>query len=359
MFRLFRIILYFRLIGNCIALDPEIIELEDHLFYGMISLFLILFSGFCSGATQGLLSIDQITIEVKLRKWASRILSVIQEHHLLLSTLLVANSLANESLPIFIKKSTGDWIALLISVILVVLFGEIFPSAIMTGKHQLSIASFITPYIQFLISILYLICYPLSLILDKVLGTKCKRYHLEYIRQLMEICKQQDVIKPEELKIIVSVMELRNKYVINYIKPLHNVCYIQQDEPFCKRLIRRLKVKEYSMIPIIENNCVIGLFKSKDLITLDESNYGQLVVELVKVYQPLIISGDTTMLDLLLMFQKYKTNIAFAISQELQGMITLRDLFNEILDDVYLDEDVHGTVRIESASQQQSIQTIY
>lgn len=54
---------------------------------------------------------------------------------MLLSTLLVANSLANESLPIFIKKSTGDWIALLISVILVVLFGEIFPSAIMTGKH--------------------------------------------------------------------------------------------------------------------------------------------------------------------------------------------------------------------------------
>ncbi|CAD8141669.1 unnamed protein product [Paramecium octaurelia] len=67
MFRLFRIILYFRLIGNCLALDPEIIELEDHLFYGMISLLLILFSGFCSGATQGLLSIDQITVEVKLR----------------------------------------------------------------------------------------------------------------------------------------------------------------------------------------------------------------------------------------------------------------------------------------------------
>lgn len=47
----------------------------------------------------------------------------------------MANSLANESLPIFIKRMTGDWIALLISVILVVFIGEIVPSAIMTGKH--------------------------------------------------------------------------------------------------------------------------------------------------------------------------------------------------------------------------------
>lgn len=59
MFRIIRLILYFRLIGNCIALDPEIIEIEDHILYGVISLYknkliirlLILFSGFCSGAT--------------------------------------------------------------------------------------------------------------------------------------------------------------------------------------------------------------------------------------------------------------------------------------------------------------------
>ncbi|CAD8052480.1 unnamed protein product [Paramecium sonneborni] len=65
MFRIIRIIFYFRLMGNCLALDPEIVEFEDHVFYGLISLCLILFSGFCSGATQGLLSLDQITIEVK------------------------------------------------------------------------------------------------------------------------------------------------------------------------------------------------------------------------------------------------------------------------------------------------------
>ncbi|CAD8043463.1 unnamed protein product [Paramecium primaurelia] len=59
----------------------------------------------------------------------------------------------------------------------------------------------------------------------------------------MEICIQQDVIKLEDLKIIVSVIELRNKFLINFIKPIHQVCYIQQDEPICMRIIRKLKLK--------------------------------------------------------------------------------------------------------------------
>ncbi|CAD8052478.1 unnamed protein product [Paramecium sonneborni] len=230
----------------------------------------------------------------------------------------------------------------------------------MTGKNQLRIASFIIPYIQFLISILYLICYPLSLILDNVLGRRCKRYHLQYIRQLMQVCQQQDIIKPEELKIIVSVMELRNKYVIHYIKPFERVFHIHSDEPFCKNLIRKLKIYQYSTIPIIENDNVKGFFKSKDIIHLKESNYGQFVVEQVKVYPPLIISSDTKMLDLLLMFQKQKTKIAFVMrQQELLGIISLKDLFNQILDDNYLDEDNHGTVRMDLTSQSQSMQTIY
>jgi metal transporter CNNM len=64
-------------------------------------------------------------------------------------------------------------------------------------------------------------------------------------------------------------------------------------------MIRKLKVKEYSVIPIIENDCVIGTFKSKDLLLLDESHYGSLITELVKIHTPLMVSEDTTMLDLL------------------------------------------------------------
>ncbi|CAD8136364.1 unnamed protein product [Paramecium pentaurelia] len=174
------------------------------LYYNKLSInCLIFFSGFCSGATQ----------EAKLRYGNEKEQNM--EIHILLSTLLENINL------------------------------EQHPSLYLRESLQFQF------YIQFAFP---LVC------------TKNKRYHLEYIQQLMKICKQQDVIKPEKLKIIVSVMELRNKFMINLIKPIHQVCYIQQDEPICKSIIRKLKLKEYSMIPIIENNCVIGLFKSKDLI---------------------------------------------------------------------------------------------
>ena len=30
-----------------------------------------------------------------------------------------------------------------------------------------------------------------------------------------------------------------------------SVCFISPDEPFCQRMVRKIKVKEYSIIPII------------------------------------------------------------------------------------------------------------
>ncbi|CAD8043464.1 unnamed protein product [Paramecium primaurelia] len=59
------------------------------------------------------------------------------------------------------------------------------------------------------------------------------------------------------------------------------------------------------------------------MIQIQGSDTQQLIIELVQINQLLIISGDTKMLDLLLIFQKQKTNIAFLIQQELQGIIGL------------------------------------
>ena len=60
-------------------------------------------------------------------------MNVIENHHFLLSTLLVANSIVNETLPMLLKSMAPDWAAILLSVGFVVIFGEVLPSAIMTG----------------------------------------------------------------------------------------------------------------------------------------------------------------------------------------------------------------------------------
>jgi len=60
-----------------------------------------------------------------------------EPHHLLMVTLLLMNSAANEALPIFLDKLVpSPIIAILVSVTVVLIVGEILPTAVFTGSHQ-------------------------------------------------------------------------------------------------------------------------------------------------------------------------------------------------------------------------------
>lgn len=58
--------------------------------------------------------------------FTAKIFPVVKNQHLLLCTLLIGNSLAMEALPIFLDKLVPPWAAVLISVTLILMFGEVF-----------------------------------------------------------------------------------------------------------------------------------------------------------------------------------------------------------------------------------------
>lgn len=84
-----------------------------------------------SGLTMGLLSLDLMTLKImrdggspKEKKQAQKILPLVERHHLLLVTLLLANAAAVESMPIFLDRVSSPVIAILVSVTAVLIFGE-------------------------------------------------------------------------------------------------------------------------------------------------------------------------------------------------------------------------------------------
>mmetsp|Transcript_71539 Transcript_71539/g.141857 ORF Transcript_71539/g.141857 Transcript_71539/m.141857 type:complete len:788 (-) Transcript_71539:114-2477(-) len=79
---------------------------------------------------------------------AEKVLPIIQDHHRLIVTLMMFNTLANEALPIFLDELVPSWAAVLISVSAVLIFCEVIPSAIFTGPSQLQIAGFFAPLIN-------------------------------------------------------------------------------------------------------------------------------------------------------------------------------------------------------------------
>lgn len=128
---------------------------------------------------RGLLSLDVTKLELKTitgtrheKKYAESVLPIVKRHHLLLVTLLLFNSVSNESLPIFLGALFPNYVAILISVSAILIFGEILPSALFTGPGQLAMASYLTPLVWFLMTFFWPIAYPISVVLDWVFGAE-------------------------------------------------------------------------------------------------------------------------------------------------------------------------------------------
>ncbi|KAK9292397.1 hypothetical protein L1049_020364 [Liquidambar formosana] len=105
--------------------------------YLIICATLVLFAGLMSGLTLGLMSLSLVDLEVLIkagqpqeRKNAEKIFPIVKNQHLLLCTLLIGNAMAMEALPIFLDALLPAWGAILISVTLILAFGEIIPQAV-------------------------------------------------------------------------------------------------------------------------------------------------------------------------------------------------------------------------------------
>ena len=134
----------------------------------------VLCAAFAAGLTVGLMSLDPLELEVKRRvgtpderKHAEKICPLIARHHRLLVTLLLFNSIANEALPIFLSGLVPGYVAVLLSVTAILIFGEIIPSALFTGPNQIVMAARFSGCVLFLMGLFWPIAYPIAHVLDR------------------------------------------------------------------------------------------------------------------------------------------------------------------------------------------------
>eukprot|EP01048_Picozoa_sp_COSAG05_P006689 COSAG05_NODE_445_length_9773_cov_4.588071_6_plen_332_part_00 len=150
-----------------------------------ISTALVLSAGLFSGLTIGLMSLDleELRMIVKApfnphhphnHEYAAEIIPLVEDQHLLLVTLLLSNAAAMEALPIFLDKvCPSPLIAILMSVTLVLFFGEVIPQALCTA-YGLAIGAKTAPAVRVLIKLLYLVAKPIAMLLDHIFGHEIK-----------------------------------------------------------------------------------------------------------------------------------------------------------------------------------------
>lgn len=131
-------------------------DMNFYIYNGVMAFICVCTAALAAGLTLGLLSLDPLNLLIKMRtasseeekRQAASLLPIVRQHHMLLVTLLLLNSMANEALPLFLDKIVPGYLAIILSVTLVLFFGEIIPSAIFTGPQRIKIARYVYVHVQ-------------------------------------------------------------------------------------------------------------------------------------------------------------------------------------------------------------------
>ncbi len=158
---------------------------NDDMFWIHITICigLVATGGIMSGLQQGLMQITQAQVDSivprskrereKASTWKYYTWSILsylnKRRHLTLVTLLVSNAIAMEALPIFLDKLMPSYVAIIMSVSLVVLFGEVIPQAVCL-RFPLEFSQLFSPLVMLLLIVLSPIIVPIAKSLDYLLG---------------------------------------------------------------------------------------------------------------------------------------------------------------------------------------------
>ncbi|EEF49046.1 conserved hypothetical protein [Ricinus communis] len=247
--------------------------------YLIICIALVCFAGLMSGLTLGLMSLSLVDLEVLIkagqpqeRKHAEKILPIVKNQHLLLCTLLIGNALAMEALPIFVDALLPAWGAILISVTLILAFGEIIPQAV-CSRYGLSVGAKMSVVVRLIVVVLFPLAYPISKLLDWILGKKhsalLRRAELKTLVDMLgsEAGKGGELTH-DETTIITGALDMTQKTAKDAMTPLSKVFSLDINSKLDEETLGLIINKGHSRIPIYSGNLenIIGLILVKNLI---------------------------------------------------------------------------------------------
>jgi metal transporter CNNM len=300
-------------------------------------------AGICSGLTVGMLSINKLNLALKQKAgtdkekhMAEQLLPILNQHHLLLATLLLANAGCMESLPIFLDALVPAWAAILISTSLVLVFGEVIPQAYCTGPNQLQIATFMIPVVKTLICITYPITWPIAYCLDVILGHESDlRYDKKNLKTLIELHMGEGRLTEEEITIIKATIDLRETTVESIMIPIKDVFKLSDRTIISQDMLTQIIKRGFTRIPIYAGN---DIHEIKDVISAKSlltalSQSGILLGNLTgaKPHPIRMITRDCNLQEALTLFQEHRVNMMFISDAAKEVKVIQKDTAGKIL----------------------------
>jgi len=271
---------------------------------------------------------------LKQKEQAQKVLNLLQRgKHWVLVTLLLGNTMTNETLAILLDRDmTGGWPAVLASTALVVIFGEIIPQSV-CAKHGLSIGARCSTFVLCLMYLLSPVAYPTARLLDRLVSThQGVVFEKASLKTLVGF--HHSVLRPDEMNIISSTLELNEKPVSAIMTPLSEVFSLSSNDVLSSAMKEKIWNCGYSRIPMHpagDSVSWMGFLEVKSLALLDSGSgvtFDQLAISPLPA-----VAKETRCLDMLHLFQQKGTHMAQVTEKggRAVGILTLGDMMKELV----------------------------
>uniref|UniRef100_A0A803M058 CNNM transmembrane domain-containing protein n=1 Tax=Chenopodium quinoa TaxID=63459 RepID=A0A803M058_CHEQI len=305
------------------ANTTESYSLASEIDFGTVSWFvyaglcvvLVLFAGLMSGLTLGLMSFNLVDLEILARsgtpneqQQAASILPVVKKQHQLLVTLLLCNAAAMETLPLYLDKLFNQYVAIILSVTLVLSFGEVIPQAICT-RYGLAVGANFIWIVRILMIVTYPISYPIGKVLDCLLGHNEALFRRAQLKALVSIhgeaAGKGGELTHDETTIINGALDLTEKTAEEAMTPIESTFALDANSKL-----------DWNLIKLFFNP------QTKSLLTVRPET--DTPVSAVSIRNIPRVPADMPLYDILNEFQKGQSHMAAVVKGRAKSFHNLR-----------------------------------
>eukprot|EP01135_Chromosphaera_perkinsii_P006755 Nk52_evm3s578 gene=Nk52_evmTU3s578 len=324
----------------------------------LIIIVLLFLSGLFSGLNIGLMSLDTNGLQIIMksgtitqRAYAKTIYPLRKRGNFLLCTILLGNVLVNNTLTILLDSIISGVFAVLGATAAIVVFGEIVPQSICT-RHGLAVGARTVWVTKFFMVLTFPISYPLGTLLNRILGDELGTvYQRAELKELFQVTAKDINLKEGEINILSGALDFSSKRVDMVMTKAADVHMIDQRSAFNFELAKRIVESGFSRFPVYEGSRgnIVGILHVKDLSFIDPANNIP-IVSILSFFRRVVhkVFVDTPLDQMMEEFRRGHCHMAIVQSinsegdgdpfYQFEGIVTLEDLIEEIIQNEILDE---------------------
>lgn len=245
----------------------------------IIAVFLLLLSGLFSGLTLGLMSLDMVSLEIlaeggddEEKAYAKKIMPIRAKGNLLLCTLLLGNTMVNALIAILMADLTDGLVGLAASTLSIVICGEIVPQAA-CSRHGLYIGAKSVWIVKVFIVLMYVIAWPISILLDYVLGRDIGQvFSANELNKLIRIhvenpdAQEESGLNKDDGNLLTGALEYKDKKVYDVMTTLDKVFMIENGTRLTFQVLMDIYKSGFTRIPVyeIDRQNIVGMLFTKE-----------------------------------------------------------------------------------------------